>query len=170
MNRDWAQILTNIAIISGMVLLIYELNQSRDLARAQIVDAAYGAAVNRNLALLGESPEKAIAKSYFQPDEITESEAIVLSQFYTALLVSWLRNKDERGAGFFERSYQTVIASEAYFLNTVPGRTWWNSIKEAQDPELRFAVDQALATITVARQKEMIAQLVGNQVNPTNPE
>ena len=83
MKRDWAQLLTNIAIIAGLVLLIYELNQSRNLARAQVVDSVYGAAVNRNLALLGESPEHAIAKSIFHPDRITESEAVVLTQFYT---------------------------------------------------------------------------------------
>ncbi|MEM7099000.1 MAG: hypothetical protein AAF541_12135 [Pseudomonadota bacterium] len=163
MNRDWAQILTNVAIIGGLVLLIYELNQSRDLVRAQVVDSVYGAAVTRNLALLGESPERAIAKSYFQPEHITESEAVVLSQFYTALLVSWLRNKDERGAGYFEAAYEQVITSEAYFLNTVPGRIWWNSVKSVQDPQLRLAVDRALAKITVEQQKTMVSQLVGKK-------
>ena len=56
MKRDWIQLLTNVAVVIGLVLLIYELNQSRNLTRAQVVDQVYGAAVNRNLALMGESP------------------------------------------------------------------------------------------------------------------
>ena len=144
MKRDWIQLLTNLAVVIGLVLLIYELNQSRNLTRAQVVDQVYGAAVNRNLALMGESPEQAIAKSVFRPEEITESDAIILTQFYTALLVSWLRNKDEHGVGYFGSSYEQVISSEAYFINTVPGRKWWNSVREFQTPEIIQAVDAAL--------------------------
>ena len=164
MRIDWAQLITNIAIIAGLVLLIYELNQSRDLARAQVVDSLYGAAVDRNLAVLGESPEQALARSIFAPDEITQSDAVVLSQYYTALLVSWLRNKDERGAGYFGRAYEEVIESEAYFLNTIPGRKWWDSIREFQDPQLSAAVDRALQNLSPAQQRKMVAQLVGSRV------
>ncbi len=162
-ERDWIQLTTNVAVVIGLLLLIYELNQSRDLTRVQVVDAAYNAAVSRNLAVLGESPEKAIAKSVFSPNEITQSEAVVLSQFYTALLVSWLRNKDERGLGYFERSFEEVIVSEVYFLNTVPGRKWWASIRGFTDPEIVAAVDKALEPITPEGQRHMIELLVGDQ-------
>ncbi|MEM7002128.1 MAG: hypothetical protein AAF529_15165 [Pseudomonadota bacterium] len=161
MSRDWLQLLTNLAVVAGLGLLIYELNQSRDLVRSQVVDSVYGAAVTRNLALLGESPEKAIAKSVFHPEQVTENDAIVLSQFYTALLVSWLRNKDERGVGYFEDMYAQVVASEAYFLNTVPGRKWWNSVKDLQDPGLRAAVDAALQVATPEQQRGMLERLIG---------
>ena len=57
MKRDWLQITTNIGVVVGLILLIYELNQSRDLTRAQVIDSVYGAGVTRNLALLGESPD-----------------------------------------------------------------------------------------------------------------
>ena len=37
MKRDWLQILSNLAIIVGLVIVIYELNQSRQLAYGQIL-------------------------------------------------------------------------------------------------------------------------------------
>ena len=160
-QRDWVQLLTNVAVVIGLLLLIYELNQSRDLTRAQIVDGAYDAAVFRNLAILGESPEEAIARSLFHPEDVTEADAIVLSHFYTALLVSWLRNRDERGLGYFERGFEEVIASEAYFLNTIPGRKWWASVRDFQEPELAAAVDKALEPLTPEAQRMMIERLVG---------
>ena len=159
------QLLTNVAVVVGIVLLIYELNQSRDLTRAQVVDAAYGAAISRNLALLGESPERAIATSVFRPEEITESEAIVLSQFYTSLMVSWLRVKDEHGLGFFGGSFEEVVASEAHFLNTVPGRIWWASTKEFTDPEIVKVVDEALQSLPQEVQRKLLEQMVGEKAN-----
>ncbi len=163
MKRDWLQIITNIGVVIGLVLLLYELNQSRDLTRAQVVDSVYGAVVSRNLALLGENPEDAIAKSIFRPEELTEADAIVLNQFYTALLVSWLRNKDPRGLGYFGGSNEElalIIASEAYFLNTEPGRRWWSITKPMTDPEIVAAVDTALDNMDPAEQRERLGTML----------
>ncbi len=166
-QRDWVQLLTNIAVVIGLLLLIYELNQSRELTRAQMVDGAYDAAIFRNLALIGESPEGAIARSLFHPEDVTEADAIVLSHFYTALLISWLRNRDERGLGYFDREFEEVIASEAYFLNSIPGRRWWASVRDLQEPELAAAVDKALGPLTPEAQRRMLEQLVGENERAT---
>lgn len=160
MKRDWLQIVTNVGVVLGLLLLIYELNQSRDLTRAQVVDSVYDAVVTRNLALVGEHPEDAIAKSVFRPDELTESDAIVLSQFYTALLVSWMRNKDEHGLGYFGDTFEAVVASEAYFLNTRPGRRWWAVASTSVDPAIAAAVDGALATMTPEMQRSLIRTII----------
>ncbi len=163
MKRDWLQIITNIGVVFGLLLLLYELNQSRDLTRAQVVDSMYETVVIRSLSLIGETPEAAIAKSVFQPDELTESEAVVLSQFYTSLLVSWLRNKDERGAGFFEQAYAEVVASEAYYLNTEPGRRWWAVTRPYTDPAIAGVVDEALASMTSDSQRAVIETILGRE-------
>ena len=164
MKRDWLQITTNAAVVLGLILLIYELNQSRDLTRAQVVDSVYDAVVARNLALIGENPHEAIAKSVFRPEELTESDAVVLSQFYTALLVSWMRNKDDRGVGYFGQSredFENVIASEAYFLNTEPGRRWWAVTRSIVDPEIVAAVDGALSGMSPEVHRSLIQTILG---------
>lgn len=160
MKRDWLQIVTNIGVVVGLLLLIYELNQSRDLTRAQVVDSVYDAVVTRNLALVGEHPEDAIARSVFRPGELTESDAIVLSQFYTALLVSWMRNKDEYGLGYFGETFADVVASEAYFLNTRPGRRWWAVARSSVDPAIAAAVDESLANMTPEAQRLSIQTIL----------
>lgn len=38
-KRDWFQILTNIGVVAGLAILIYELNQSNAYMDAQMVDA-----------------------------------------------------------------------------------------------------------------------------------
>ena len=161
--RDWLQILTNFGVILGLLLLLYELNQSRELVQAQVVDGVYNAGVTRNLALLGENPQVAIAKSVFYPEQVSEAEAVVLVQFYTSLEVSWLRNKDERGLGYFERGFEEVVASEAYYLNTVPGRKWWSVIREFTDPEIARIVDAELSTVSVETNRDVLSSIVGSK-------
>ncbi|MEM8767542.1 MAG: hypothetical protein AAGE43_08875 [Pseudomonadota bacterium] len=165
MKRDWLQIITNIGVVFGLLLLLYELNQSRDLTRAQVVDSLYETVVIRSLSLIGETPEAAIARSIFQPDELTESEAVVLSQFYTSLLVSWLRNKDESGAGFFGQPFTEVVASEAYYLNSEPGRRWWAVVGPNTDPAIAAAVDEALASMSVDAQRVVLETILGRVSN-----
>ncbi len=169
MRRDWLQILSNFGVLLGIALLIYELNQSSDLTQAQVVDSTYDAVVFRNLALLGESPEQAIARSIFRPDELTEDDAIVLSQFYTAMLVSWMRVRDERGVGYFGSSFEYVAQTEAYFLNTRPGRVWWASVKQLTDPAIVQPVDDALAAMNPDDYRQLLQRMVGRSA-ATEPQ
>ncbi len=37
MKRDWLQIFSNFAIIVGLVIVVYEINQSRQLAYGQML-------------------------------------------------------------------------------------------------------------------------------------
>lgn len=163
MKRDWVQILSNFGVLLGLGLLIFELNQSSDLTQAQVVDGTYDAVVFRNLALLGESPEQALARSIFRPDELTEDDVIVLSQFYTAMLVSWMRVRDERGVGYFGSSFEYVARSEAYFLNTRPGRAWWASVRQITDPAIVQAVDEALASMNPDDHRALLERMIGAQ-------
>ena len=129
-----------------------------------MVDSIYDAAVSRNLVLLGESPEVALTKSMFHPEKIDEQDAVILSQFYTAMLVSWMRDKDERGLGYFQRAFAEVVASEAYFISTEPGRIWWAAVREFTDPELTAVVDEALENMPVNANRQLLESMLGAEV------
>lgn len=73
-EKSWLpslQLVTNLAVVAGIIVLIFELNQNRDLAQVQAYDNAYLTATSRNLALLGETPQISIARSIFHPDDLT---------------------------------------------------------------------------------------------------
>ena len=153
MNK-YLQILTNIAVLAGIILLIFELNQASNLTRAQLYDGAYDAAVTRNLTLVGESPAEILAKAMYAPETLNETDAVTLNQFYNSLLTSWYRNKDERGIGYFGSYYAFVVKAEAYLLNTIPGRAWWDSVRNLNEPAIRDIVDEYLANNTIAQARK----------------
>ena len=69
-EKSWLpslQLVTNLAVVAGIIVLIFELNQNRDLAQVQAYDNAYLTATSRNLALLGVTPQISIARSISIP-------------------------------------------------------------------------------------------------------
>ena len=125
-----------------------ELNQTKDLAQVQTYDNAYLSVMSRHLALMGESPQQSIAKSIFQPGSISQEDVLVLTQYYTANVVSWRRLKDENAVGYFGGGWEQVVAQEAFNLNNPIGRKWWESYKQRGDPEIIEVVDSSLSQTT----------------------
>lgn len=143
------QLITNIAVVVGIAALIFELNQNRDLAQVQTFDNAYLSAMSRNLSLMGESPETSLSKAIFRPSDINQEDAVVLSQYYSALIVSWRRLKDDRAIGYFGDGWEGVVSEEAFNLNTQIGRKWWEQYKAYGDAEIIVVVNSVLDRISV---------------------
>ena len=64
---NWFQIISNVAIIVGLGLVIYELNQGKRLVLAQLTSDDASSLRERNMTIMGESPQDAIAKADLHP-------------------------------------------------------------------------------------------------------
>jgi len=85
MKRDWLQLISNAAIIVGLVVVIFELKQSRDIARTHLIKADYVAIQSRLYALMGENAADVVAKAKTAPSELTDGEKIVVDAHLLAL-------------------------------------------------------------------------------------
>ena len=169
MNKH-LQILTNIAVLAGIILLVYELNQASNLTRAEVYDAAWSSAVTRNLTLLGESPAETLAKALYTPEDLSQSDALILNQFYNSLLTSWYRNKDPRGIGYFGVEWEQIVLSEAYLLNSKPGRAWWASVSPLVDPTVVAVVDEYLAQVSPSAARTTVDAILSVAKQPLSSE
>jgi len=156
----WGQIAMNLAVVIGIIALIVELNQTRELASVEIADSAYNSAITRNLTLLGEAPHDAIAKAIFFPDDITPTDAVILDRYYTVLLLSWRALKDERSVGYFGDDWKAVVAEDAFNLNSVAGRKWWVVSRPYHDPEIAKVIDQTLASTDPSQTRSFIGAML----------
>jgi len=120
------QLITNLTVVAGIVVLMFELNQTKDLAQVQTYDNAYLSVTSRNL-----------------------EDVVVLTKYYTAIVVSWRRLKDENAVGYFGGGWEQVVAQEASNLNNQVGRKWWRSYQQFGDPEIIAVVDRVLSETTI---------------------
>ena len=125
MKRDWLQIFSNVAILAGLVVVIYEINQSRDLAYGQILATSYATINERFVAQMGDSPQLALQKAVLNPDSLTPEDAVILDAHYNSIISSWydvIRMSEATG---IERDWRgTVRISASETFSTEPGRRW----------------------------------------------
>jgi hypothetical protein len=126
---DWVQILSSIAIVGGLVLVFFELQQSREVAEAQIASDQFAMLSAHETAMFGDIGAKSYAKACLEPDKLTGEEARVVTAYLDTRLLVIRRMYDisdrtsfygdDNSRRSWTRSYVGSI------LNTEYGRLWW---------------------------------------------
>jgi hypothetical protein len=141
--NNWFQIVSNIAIIVGLGLVIYALNQSKQIAYVQMVDDTFSRMTSRNLTMMGEDPRDALAKAALRPADLTEKDVVTLDAFYWEVVVGWLNYKRTSEISGIDRGWRNAIAEEARrVFTTEPGRRWLRAWSAAPDARLRKGVSE----------------------------
>jgi hypothetical protein len=125
MKRDWLQLISNAAIVAGLVVVIVELNQTRNLAFGQMMDGEFAMINDRYLAAMGESPEETLYKAAFDPGTLTGRDAVVLDAHYNSVVWSWYLVIRMMEATGIDRDWRGTVANSARStFTTEPGRRW----------------------------------------------
>jgi hypothetical protein len=113
------QIISNVAIIVGLGLVVYELNQSKQLAHAQFTQQEIDRLANILVATMGEDPRESFAKAEFHPADLNERDAVALDAYYQSIVNGWVRiaDIDTPWQGAVEEALKRNFGSE-------PGRRW----------------------------------------------
>ena len=169
----WAQVIGNVAVVVGIAILIYEVNQNKQLINAQIIQADLSPIADRQAAKMGDDPRSALFKVEFCPDELTGEEAVTLSAHYTSLFTGWFTLYTVSQAGGFERPWREVIRRGVrnQFSNPV-SRRW---LKEYLHPgantvrdEIREIVEAALAEEPGRGSKFLYAAILARGLDDTS--
>jgi hypothetical protein len=123
--NNWFQIVSNIAIIVGLGLVVYELNQSKTLAHVQFVNDDFARLTDLQMALIGEDPREAFAKASLNPNELTEQDVVALEALYQTVAMN-MNNIviSSRRAGL-DRPWRLAVSQQASrWFSSEPGRRW----------------------------------------------
>jgi len=92
--KDWLTIASNLAILVGILLIFWELQQNQTLARVQLESDGFALRTELTNNLIGESPGLVLAKACLKPNELTTEDRIVLSQIFQSRLNAALMYRD----------------------------------------------------------------------------
>jgi hypothetical protein len=124
-SRDWFQILSNIAIFIGLGLVIFELNQSRQIAHAQMTTDLISRIAARNIAIMGEDPRATLARAAIRPGDLDELDAVSLEAFYRQIVNNWSSMYRTSEISGIERPWRATVSAEARaYFTSEPGRRW----------------------------------------------
>lgn len=154
MNRsDWINAVSAAAILIGLMFVLVELRQSRDIAEAQLSADVNSGSQNFNLAIFGENAAAIEAKACYQPTELTPADTEVLTAFNRALLaqVRLMSGIQRHGLLTSNSNFEEFARTAAGgFLGTAWGRFQWTTDRKLQPSEYADVVrifDEVRATI-----------------------
>ena len=136
-NADrWIQATLTIAVLVGLGLVIWELQQVRTLARAQLTSDSV--AINNSIytSMFGEEAASIVAKACLHPEELTPSEAEILDNYYlaNANLLARLALHSDRDGIYPEGYWQQNMFYLNPILDSHYGREWLLDLRAGWPP------------------------------------
>jgi len=123
---DYVQIATGLAVVAGLILVVYELRLSREIAQAQLMDNTYLSILDDARQRLGENFSDIEAKACLTPELLTDGEMAAMNNFYssylnrTSRLVRLSEYFEELDISVERQAVATLIATQ----NSEFGRHW----------------------------------------------
>ena len=150
-STTWLQILSNLALIGGLVLVAVQVQQTRDLTRLQMRLELLGSFQQLEQGMLGEDPSVAWAKSIRDPSSLSDAEVKVVDSYLVSQLNQWNRLVSMEEAGLVEiGALERSIRSDTWFYFGNPfARRWWRSMRDhgEWDPDLVRLLDAEISRI-----------------------
>jgi hypothetical protein len=143
------QIITGIVVIIGVVLVIVELRQTKELARAQLASDSWGMSISRIQAMAGENPAHAYGKLCDSGIVDTTEDALVVHNLFLQRVHQIQRAHEIALIGGFDDSRWKMIANGnlPFVFATEYGRVWWNTGRQYINKEVLDYGDSLLSGI-----------------------
>jgi hypothetical protein len=131
---NWFQIISNVAIIFGLGLVVYELNQSKQIAHSQFSRENNMRATSIQIAKMGEDPREALAKAALHPADLNERDVVALNAYYQSIVMGWVGQRLHTQIAGNVTPWRAVVAMEApRIFSSEPGRRWLRAWASGMD-------------------------------------
>ncbi|MGK0223109.1 MAG: hypothetical protein ACI9ON_002352 [Limisphaerales bacterium] len=140
----WVQILTGLTVILGLGLVVWELQQSRSVARAELTSAGADLVAQKYLADLGENPARTYAKACEDPQSLSSEELSILDAAYEFTMVRAVRGyRIHQRTGLYEE-WSALADASFRRIATIPGYVYWQRKRIGQPKAIQQRGDTVL--------------------------
>ena len=169
LNR-WLQLITSVGLLVGIGLVIVQIQQASNLARAQLRSDIELADQQQELAMLGENPAEAWAKSILAPHSLSPAEVKIMDSWLYSHLSFWRRLEILEQEGILESGYtETSLRSgvQVYFSNPFAKR-WWEIERDSDydGADFRRSVDAAVSELSDNFGRRLLESVEQRAVGP----
>ncbi len=146
-NR-WLTLGANIGVLIGIALLVYELNQNRQMMRAQVRHDLSTELVEI-LGWVATDPQMAsIVRRIDEGKELTPDEEVQYRYRANALFRYWQDVHYQYRLGLYDEPQYAAhrIAIARYMNRSSRGVDFWCNSRDSYDPDFRIEIDSMLTT------------------------
>jgi hypothetical protein len=122
---NWVQAATGISVLIGLVLVVWELQQSRDLASAQVTADVFSSLEQERTGHYGDNFAMSLSKACFEPDQLTKAELFILDAYFSNLSSRVNRLKQEADIAGFSTDWRGISTVYIRKILSFPRGKWW---------------------------------------------
>ncbi len=151
----------NTGVVIGLVVLIYEVNQSNTYAQAESASVSSGFAFDRETAVVGENASIALAKAIDDSSGLSTQELVVIDAYHRQFLMEINNEAYQAELGILTNNWEENWGPYIRIHLDYPfGRKWWSHHRQRMianaTPSIQRVVrviDRALSEDTNERQE-----------------
>jgi len=154
-------IVANLGVLAGLILLIVELNQNRELAQAEFLVSRDMSFQSFSEAMIGANPADVWAKSVLSPESLTPGEIKVLDNFMIHRLNRWYRTWDLENRGILDHgeTQQAVELAAPFLFGNKFALVWLSHEQETWPPEFTAIVNSVTSDVDPTKNLEWIESI-----------
>jgi len=128
----------SLAVVFSIGLLVFELDQQRELAQAQFIVDAQGLRMATDVAVLGEEMGSVLTRACFTPEALTADDLIKLDLYFSLRLAGIATLLDAETLGGAERpTWNRRLKTDLVKIwGYEIGQAWWRDQK-GWNPQIR---------------------------------
>ena len=89
---SWFQIVSNFAVLLGLLLVGFQLYQDREFKRIELLDQGWLMRIERSRDLMGESMGETMAKAALEPESLSDTERFLMAIYFDSVISHRRRN------------------------------------------------------------------------------
>lgn len=150
------QVGTLISVVLGLGLVLWELQETRQLVQVQVTQdglAALGADVS---AYYGDHAPQALARACFTPQEVSEEDMLVLHYLWGNRMLQPFRRRIHARVGGFDIDWRSGVRRSVSDIAMFPaGRAWLQQFESTDGEFQAFVRSHAADVETVSCESRM---------------
>ena len=133
MERDWLKIISNLAVIVGLGIVIYELDQTQTHVRSQLLMDDFVSRQTLENTIMGDDAAAAIAKARSEPEQLTDEEKIIVEAHLTSVFIRLESYEYIENVGVYDETWELAIPIEVKDIFDYPyARSWWARYRQRE--------------------------------------
>ncbi|MEQ9451104.1 MAG: hypothetical protein RJQ07_05920 [Pseudomonadales bacterium] len=142
---NWLQLLANIALIVGLILVAVEIRQNSDLTRADLYSQHLTNWQDTERSKIGESLSVTIAKSIDTPEKLTSAEMVELEGYYRSILQQFVRRVELKEMGVFVLPSESIVCGNfKRRFGTKFALAWWEVTRSEWHPTVETMLEECV--------------------------
>jgi len=142
------QTLANVGLLVSVLVLAYEVNQSRDLAKAEFLAGTRGSMQQIESSMLVPDQARVWVTAVEHPDAMSENDIKVMDSFLFLWVDNWFQHWLLERAGLIEPglTFENITNAAAVHFSNDFARIWWEIERDTWTGVDEFVamVDEAL--------------------------